>query len=251
MSNRHKKIGIKQALRLEWMDKVLDLKLAGLSKKDIRKELHIYLADKKDDGTIGKRGEATRDIAVCMLMNIWGAPQDELISFNQELLAQVKNNNRIIYHWAMISSAYPFWFKVAFQTGRLFNLQEQTTKKQIIQRIREEYGDRSSVIRSAQRVIQAFVAWGLLKESTMKGCYEKGETIIISDYKPAVTLIESSLYATEEGKASISMLVSNPALFPFKLPIMTGDTISQYSTRIEVANSGFGNELLTLNRKKL
>lgn len=246
MGKRHDKIGIKQALRLEWMNKVLDLKLAGLPPKEIRKELHIYLSDKKDNGTLGKRGKTTTEIAVCMLMNVWGNPTPELQLFYQELLKHTQLHNQLSSHWAMINATYPFWFKVALHTGRLFNLQDQTTKKQIIQRIREEYGDRSSVVRSAQRVIQAFVAWGVLKESTIKGCYEKGTVTKINNNLDITFLYESALYALPEGKLSISALNTHPAFFPFDISSISSDIITQHTDRIDVVHYATGDELLVL-----
>ncbi|MBT4089535.1 MAG: hypothetical protein HOE30_13690, partial [Deltaproteobacteria bacterium] len=50
MSARHDKIGIKHVIRLEWMDKTLDMMLAGMSPKEIRKELDVFLSDKKQSG---------------------------------------------------------------------------------------------------------------------------------------------------------------------------------------------------------
>ena len=39
MSARHEKIGIKHVIRPEWMDKILDMMLAGMSPKEIREML--------------------------------------------------------------------------------------------------------------------------------------------------------------------------------------------------------------------
>ena len=47
MGKRHEAIGIKQAIRFEWMQKAANLLLAGLDAKTIRQELHEFLADRK------------------------------------------------------------------------------------------------------------------------------------------------------------------------------------------------------------
>ena len=44
---RHESIGIKQAIRFEWMQKTANLLMAGLDAKTIRQELHEFLADRK------------------------------------------------------------------------------------------------------------------------------------------------------------------------------------------------------------
>jgi len=54
--NRHKAIGIKQVIRIEWMQKAANLLLAGLDAKAIRQELHEFLADRKGNGSEDKRG---------------------------------------------------------------------------------------------------------------------------------------------------------------------------------------------------
>jgi len=43
MSKRHDKLGIKQTIQRHWMDRVVQMMLAGMSEKDIRMELDDYL----------------------------------------------------------------------------------------------------------------------------------------------------------------------------------------------------------------
>jgi hypothetical protein len=42
--------------------------------------------------------------------------------------------------------------------------------------------------------------------------------------------------------------VNNPAFFPFQLPVISGDIISQRSDRIEVDRYGLDDELLKLKQ---
>lgn len=244
MSRRHDKIGIKQGLRIEWLDKALDLRLAGLSNNEARDELIVYMSSRLDSGQFGDRGETTTKIAVSMLMNVWGEVSSDIAPLQQHALELV-SENRLSCHWAMLCAAYPFWYKVAQQTGRLLFLQEQTNKAQIIQRIREKYGDRSSVIRSAQRVIQGFIGCNVLNniEYTNQLCLS--ESVQLSD-STCVLLFEAALYAEKEGKLPLELLRNNPAFFPFQLPILTGDNILQNSNTIDVMRYALNDELLKL-----
>ena len=149
-------------------------------------------------------------------------------------------------HWGMISAVYPFRFNVARQTGRLLALQDQATQTQIINRLKEQYGDRQTVSRYAQFVIRSFVAWGALKDSEAKGCYEKAVPVSIAEPNLAILMIESALLATPEAKSALGLLLNNPAFFPFQLPVMTGDFASQRSGRIDVIRYGLDDELLKL-----
>jgi len=248
MGKRHEAIGIKQAIRFEWMQKVANLLLAGLDTKTIRYELHEFLADKKGNGSEGERSDQTRTFAVNNLMRIWVSPDPDLIPFRDASLAFLWENPSmaLAVHWGMISAVYPFWFNVARQTGRLLALQDQVTQTQIINRLKGQYGDRQTVSRYARFVIRSFVAWGALKDSETKGCYEKVAPVIIVEPNLAILMFESALLATPEANGTLGLLLNNPAFFPFQIPVMTGDFVSQRSDRIDVVRYGLDDELLKL-----
>ncbi|MEA1969760.1 MAG: hypothetical protein U9N77_16275 [Thermodesulfobacteriota bacterium] len=248
MNNRHKKIGIKHVIRLEWMDKTLDMMLAGISSKEIREELNIYLADKKQSGGIGERGKKTYIMAIGILMQIWCNPDREIKQFRDELLIHVKKINvkeRIPLHWAMISAAYPFWAGVAKQTGRLLNLQDQVTKKQIVQRLKEQYGDRETISRYARYVIRSFVAWGVLKNASVKGSYTQYQKITTEQNQTRL-LIESLLLASPGSSFALKGLLDSPSLFPFQVFPVTGDYLLKNCPRLNVNQFGPGEEMINL-----
>ena len=249
MSVRHKAIGIKQTIRIEWMQKTVELMLSGMELEKIRHELSEYLSCRKSDGSEGERSVLTRDFAVGNLIKIWASVEPSLSAFRDSSLAFLRGGHpgSMAIHWAMISAAYPFWFNTAKQTGRLLALQEQVTAAQIIGRLKEQYGDRQTVSRYAQFVIRSFVAWGVLEDSEPKGCYKRVAPVIVSDPLLTVSLLESALYAIPEGKADINTLLNSPALFPFQLMLITGDFISQNSDRVTVIRYGLDEELLKLS----
>lgn len=245
---RYSKLGIKQTIQKAWMDKTVQMLLAGLSKEDIRLELKKYLSTQKQSGGIGKRGEKTYGLAISVLAS-WFAPKSQMVSFRNELLDKARLlpvDSWIPLHWAIVSANYPFWFNVAKQIGRLLNLQDQVTQKQIFNRLIEQYGDRETVARNARYVVRSLVAWGVLKDSRAKGCYEKATAVIILDSAVAILLLESALLAMPEAQFALELLINNPAFFPFELPPLSGDFISQHSQRIEVIRYGLNSDLLKL-----
>jgi hypothetical protein len=248
MGTRHEAIGIKQAIRFEWMQKAANLLLSGLDAHAIRQELHEFLADRKGNGSEGERSDQTRTFVVNNLMTIWVSPAYELIPFRDASLAFLRENPSmaLAVHWGMISAVYPFWFNVARQTGRLLALQDQVTQPQIIYRLKEQYGDRQTVSRYARFVIRSFVAWGTLKDSEAKGCYEKAEPVSIAEPNLAILMFESALLATPDANGALRLLLNNPAFFPFQLPVITGDFVSLRSNRIDVVRYGLDDELLKL-----
>ena len=121
------------------------------------------------------------------------------------------------------------------------------TQTQIITRLKEKYGDRQTVSRRARYVIRSFVAWGVLKDSEVKGCYEKTTLLSIDDPNLAILMFESALLAIPEAKCTLGLLFNNPAFFPFQIPVLTGAFVSQHSERIEVVRYGLDDELLKLH----
>ena len=248
MGKRHEAIGIKQAIRFEWMQKTTNLLLAGLDAKSIRQELHEFLADARSNGAEGEGSDQTRTFVVNNLMKVWVAPDPELIPFRYASLAFLRKHPAmaLAVHWGMVSAVYPFWFNVARQTGRLLALQDQVTQTQVISRLKEQYGDRQTVSRYARFVIRSFVAWGALKDSKAKGCYENAAPVSIADANLAILMLEATLLATADAKGALGLALNSPAFFPFRLPLMTGDFVSQRSDRIDVVRYGREDELLTL-----
>jgi hypothetical protein len=247
MSKRHDKLGIKQIIQKHWMDHVVKMMLAGLSEKEIRAELTTYLTVEKP--FTGKTPDTHR--FVIQILASWFAPDKELISFRDRALELIRHTNTkcwLPYHWAVLSASYPFWFNVAKQTGRLFNLQDQITQAQVFSRLKEQYGDRETVARNARYAIRSLVAWGVLEDSKVKGCYEQCKPMEITDPDLVILLYEAALHADKEGKAALGVLKNNPAFFPFQFPVLTGDYISQQSGTIDVVRYGLDDELLKLRQ---
>ncbi|MDY0386098.1 MAG: hypothetical protein RBT65_03010 [Methanolobus sp.] len=251
MSKRHNAIGIKQIIRYEWMDKTSSMLLAGMDEISIRQELYEFLMFHKGDGSEEQRSENTCKFVVGNLMKVWVSPDPELIDLRDSALVQLRKHpsQAFAIHWAMISAAYPFWFNVALQIGRLLNLQDQITHHQIINRLKEQYGDRQTVSRYAQYVIRSLVTWDVLKDSDCKGCYERANQFHMLDKDTSILLFEATLHTMPEGKGSLKMITSSPALFPFQLPLTNVDYISTKTNRINVIPYGMDEDFLELKEK--
>lgn len=249
MAKRHETIGIKQAIRYEWMQKAANLVLVGLDKKQIRQELHDYLEERMGSGALGDRSVEARSFAVSILMNTWVTPDTGLLPLQESLLKFVEQggSHEKAAHWMMICAAYPFWFKVARQTGRLLSLQDRVTMKQITSRMVEDYGDRQTVNRNARFVVRSLCYWKVLLDSSIAGSYEPAGPEMIRDQDLAVLMFEAALHASNEGTAALGLLFNNPAFFPFKLPLVTGECVAQRSRRLHVARYGLDDELVRLD----
>ncbi len=250
MSERHDKIGIQRELHVAWFDHAASIHAAGYKKLAARQEFYSYLDNVSDFSA--PLTEQTKIYISNALVKTWIEPDDELIPLRDAAykLINTKTANRTAIHWSLLCAAYPFWFNVASSIGRLLNLQDQATQAQIVLRLKEKYGDRQTVSRRARYVIRSFVAWGVLNDSKTKGCYEKKPTVAIAEPDLAILMLESALHASPDGKSSLPLLLNNPAFFPFQMPRITGDFISQHNNRIDVIRYGLDEELLKLNEKR-
>ena len=244
--DRLTKVGIQRELRMEWFDQAVRFHAMGLKKNAARQEIYAYL-----DGAPGfatSPSSQTKIYIANSLIKSWIYPERDLAALRDAAFQVLQENSdaRLALHWCLLGSAYPFWFAVASVTGRLLNLQEQVTQGQLVTRLKEKFGDRETISRRARYVIRSFVVWGVLKDSNVKGCYEKASPLSITDSNLATLMLESVLLTTPEAKSELNLLLNNPALFPFRLPTLTGDFIAQHSQRINVDRYGLDNELLTM-----
>lgn len=246
---RHEMIGIKQAIRFEWMEKTCELMGADKPKEEIRQELKDYLSDRMGRGSIQKRSETARDFAVVILMRTWVTPETILTPLRNEAVSHLfraSGDERLAIHHSMISAAYPFWYAVSHQIGALFRLQDQITVRQIVQRTKEVYGDRQTVERNTQFVIRSLYYWGFLEETDTAGCYQKGRVHIISSDTLRRWMIEAQLHAIPEGRANLSALQNDPALFAFDIPYVSGATVTRHHKRLDLMQNGFSDDMVML-----
>jgi hypothetical protein len=245
-SDRFIKVGIQRELHIEWFDQAIRLHAMRFPKSEARQEIYAYLDSAP--GFDAAPSLQTKTYLANVLIKSWIAPEQTLIPLRDEAfqLLQENSNFRLPLYWCLLGAAYPFWFAVARVVGRLLNLQNQVTQAQVVSRLKENYGDRQTISRRARYVIRSFVAWGVLKDSEVKGCYEKVAPVSIFEPNLVILMLESALLATSEAKGALGVLLNNPALFPFQLPVMTGDFVSQRSDRIDVVRYGLDDELLKL-----
>lgn len=247
-SDRKDALGIKQIVRLEWMQKAVALLLAGCSPSETRSQLHDFLATTKGSGATADRGATSRSQVVNILMNAWVKPGTDLVPFRDAALGLLRANEdeASAIHWAMISAAYPFWFHVAKQVGRLLALQDQVTQAQIFARLKEQYGDRETVSRYSRYCVRSFHAWGVLEDTDQKGCYVAGLKTAILDQEVGMLLVESQLHCHRNQRIPLGSLLGSPALFAFTIPALSGSQIASACDRLEIVRVGLDEELLTL-----
>jgi hypothetical protein len=205
------------------------------------------LKDKISVGGQAVRGN--REKAITILMKTWLTVPSGLEALRDEglkIFQGLPRKDRIAVHWGMAVATYPFWGTVAAHTGRLLRLQGTAAAAHIQRRIKEQYGERETASRAAQRVLRSFIDWGVLNETQDKGVYAEGNQYSIQDPKLIAWLVEASLHARMNGSAAIKDLLDSPSIFPFRLAYVSAEHMASLSPRLNILRHGLDDDLVML-----
>jgi hypothetical protein len=250
MTDRRKQIGFSQRIQLEWLEKTVNLYLAGNCKAEIEVALQEYLNDKLSIGGQSKRGN--REKAITILSKIWVTVPVGFESLRDEglhLFRNVPKADHLAIHWGMAIAAYPFLMAVAASTGRLLGLQNSAAVAHIQRRVREKYGERETVSRAVRRVLRTFVDWGVLVEGSGRGVYIAAPPRQIYDPRMVAWLVEATLLAEGNGSQELKSILQSPAFFPFGLETMSADVLV-HGSRLEIERHGLHNEIVVLRHRQ-
>jgi hypothetical protein len=243
-------IGYNRTVKLRWLDETVDLYLAGMSDSDIYQTLSERLKDELSIGSTAVRG--SREKTITLLLKTWVRVPKQLEPLRDEatkLLQGVRRSERLPFHWGMTMAAYPFWRLVAEVTGRLFRLQGTVTPLQVQRRVKEIFGEREAVARSARYVLRAFADWNVINDLTTKGEYSPVQTIPIADLDVAAWLFETAVVSRGLDASDFQTLVNGPCFFPFDIRKIAPEQIAR-SGRVEVLRHGMEEALLQLRAPK-
>ena len=252
MTRRTDQIGFSQRVRLEWLEQTANLVLEGNDKAAVNEALQELLKDKVSVG--GHSEGSNRSKIISILRKIWVTTPDELMPLRNDALAFLSTQSSsliprhlsIVIHWGMVMAVYPFWSGVATQTGRLLRLQGSVAAAHVQRRVREQYGERETVSRSARRVLRSYLDWGVLQETSAKGIYSAGVTLAVDDCRLIAWLAEASLHARANGWAPLKDLIDSPALFPFRIKPIYAANLVAASSRLDLLRHGLNEDLIIL-----
>lgn len=241
--NRRTGIRLDRRLDLEWLDAVAAQVAAGYEVAATRAKLFGLLEGKVAGGK--KWGTACHK-TVGVLSGAWAEVPAELIPLRDRavrILPSLSPRERMGLHWAMLLAGYRFFGDVAENTGRLLALQGSLALSQLTRRMRETWGDRSTLDRATQRVVRSMVEWGALADTEERGVYARAAHPIAARGALALILIEALLL--HAGKAiSIRQFSDHPALFPFEVRLRSHDL--RRSARFEVHRQGLDVDVVGL-----
>ena len=227
----HKLVGFDRKIHLSWLDATADWASQGLPAADIRKRLDRLL----DGQVAGIGSHSARGKTMTVLMHVWVLVPDTLVPLRDDgllLLRDRAEDSRLPLHWGMCLAGYPFFREVAATTGRLLSLQGSAALSQIVRRMTESWGARSTVTRAVQRIVRSFVAWGVVMETEERGIIAPAPKIAVHDAAIGAWLLEAGITDGASRAYPLHGLAGSSSFYPFDLRLTERDLVRR--PRLEV-----------------
>ena len=163
-----------------------------------------------------------------VLLHIWLPVPDKTVTVSLRddglgLLSGSVECSQLPLHWGMCLATYPFFRDVAETTGWLLTLQGRAVLSQIVRRVTESWGSRSTVVRATQRVVRSFVAWGVLGETRERGIFVPAPKTVVADSEVGPWLLEAGMVNSAYREHPLSGVAGAAFFFPFDLRLAARD----------------------------
>lgn len=208
-----RRIGFDRKIELAWLDAIAGHVAAGESAQEIRECVWRLL-----DGVLaGDTIHDARGKTLTVLSRIWLSVPEQARELRENAIKLICENslsNRLPIHWAMMMAVYPFFSDVATSVGKLITMNGDVTLSQIVRRMLDAWGDRSTLPRATQRVMRSMVQWGVLRDGNLRGQYLPASAKLTVEGECAEILLVGMLIGLGHGATFMPNLLY-PVLFPF------------------------------------
>lgn len=238
-------IGFDRELRLPWLDLTAGLAQAGSDLASIRTKLMSQLAAEIPSA------EACRK-TVTLLTRLWVRVPTEHQALQTEALALlplILPEERLWLHWGMSLLAYPFFHDVAGTMGQLLRLQAEFEPVQVRQRMRERWGQRTTLDRAISRTIQTFTDWEVILPAESEGrIYQAIPFRQTANSTLALWFTACAIQGIGQATAHydqhlpLPQLIQSPAIFPFDLTPHLASL--RRSERFQISHQGLNLEMI-------
>ena len=145
----------------------------------------------------------------------------------------------------MMIGTYPIFSDVAGGVGRLLMLQGHFSLAHLTRRLVGVWGERSTLLRAAQRIVRSMVQWGVLRDTATSGIYERAHPPKPIGLAVGTVLIEAVLIDSEASAIAIEQLARHSALFPFALALNASHVRS--ASQFHVFRQGLDSDFVELH----
>ena len=204
-----KMVGLSRNLKLQWLNKVVELASNGLTEQEIKNQLNEYLSFEISSPTNLRK---TREI----LMNIWVYENDISNKLRDEAVGIVRDapEYALVAHWCMMMATYPVFVDMCKLIGRLSEFQDEITLSQIKQKLYDEWGERTTLYHSIDKLIST------LKELSVLQCEKPGKYQIVKhevrNGRISAFMVYAMMLVDDSGYYSFTDLGNSIYFYPFQ-----------------------------------
>lgn len=204
-----KMVGLSRNLKLQWLNKVVELVSSNLTEQEIKDQLNEYLSFEISSPTNLRK---TREI----LMNIWVYENDISNKLREEAVSIVRDmpEYALVAHWCMMMATYPVFVDMCKLIGRLSEFQDEITLSQIKQKLYDEWGERTTLYHSIDKLIST------LKELIVLQCEKPGKYHIVkhevSNGRISAFMMYAMMLVGDSGYYSFTDLGNSVYFYPFQ-----------------------------------
>lgn len=232
-----KMVGLSRNLKLQWLNKVVELVLEGHTEQEIKDQLNEYLSFEIESPTNLRK---TREI----LMNIWVYDNELANKIKSSALQLIKAYPEydLMIHWCMMMIAYPVFVDMCKLIGKMSEFQDEITLGQLKQKLFDEWGERTTLFHSIDKLVAT------LKALDVMVCDKPGKYHIkthkVSNPKVVAFMVYAMMIVDDSGYYTFTDINSSTYLFPFEYK-MEKETLFEDSRFVM---SNFGGDLsISLN----
>lgn len=207
-----KMVGLSRNLKPQWLKKTVELVMAGLSENEIKEQLNEYLSFEIESPTNLRK---TREI----LMNIWVYENDYTATLKETGLKLIETDldNALPVNWFMMMAAYPVFVDMCKLIGKMTEFEETITLAQIKQKLFDEWGERTTLFHSIDKLVATLKAMEVLE------CKKVGNYSVKKHQIANSETVNYMLYAMmkidDAGYYSFIELKDSIYLFPFSYTV--------------------------------
>ena len=234
-----KMVGLARPLKIEWLNKTVDLVLEGKTVEAIKEELNEYLSYEIDSPTSLRK---TRE----SLINIWAIPEEGSSGVRELALSlyPALSSDRLPLHWCMLALNYPVFVDICSFIGKIAAIEESFTTAWIREKLYESWGERSTLDVPIKNILRSLVSFGTL-EKVKTGVY-RVKTRPIADEKTTRLIIITLLSLGKKAYYEIPELSRIPLFFPFDYNV----TLEWLHSAPEINISNFGGKIVVTGKNQ-
>lgn len=233
-------IGFLHYVKSEWLDAVVSYYCKSNDLKLIKEKLGKLISYETQSNEVKRK---TIDVLTRTWIRI-PKNQTSIQTNALEIYQKVEPSEYIILHWGMLLMAYPFFRDVCNVIGKLNDLYGEIPTSQLHQRMIEKWGERTSMIRATDRVIQSMLQWKILEKKGHKLLVRK--QIKISRIDLCLWFLETLLHSEQTDSIAYDRLITLPTIFPFQIDVPF--YYVKKSKRFEYAIHGMNVGMLSLRQ---